>query len=104
MPHPELDENYKPRPWACSECRSVLGVVMRTTDRVRRLWVFARACHAEQVPPEYILRSRPRGMFVVHGCDGADGIQCSRCGALNEWKISNESFQRLMSHYPRKVV
>lgn len=107
MPHPALDQTYKPRPWACQECKCVLGVVMRDTNRIRRLWVFAQACHAQHVPPEHILRAAPRGLYLVQGLDSASrpgGIECSHCGALNDWQISGEAFSRLMSHYPRKTV
>ena len=107
MPRLPLDESYEPRPWACQECKSILGVVMRDNNRVRRLWVFYTARHAEQVPPAYILRSTPRGMFRIHGLDSASrpgGVECSHCGCINDWKISSEAFERLMSHYPRKAV
>lgn len=107
MPHQELDETYKPRNWACQECGCVLGVVMRDKNRVRRLWVFSHGYYAENVPPEYILRSAPRGLYIIQGLDSVSrpgGVECSHCGALNDWRISDEAFQRLMSHYPKKVV
>ena len=103
----KLDETYAPRPWRCGECRRVLGVVMRDASRIRRLWVFVLDRADNNIPPSNILFHAPRGLFKIHGADCVGrpgGIECSRCGALNDWRPSDESFDRLMSHYPRRKV
>ncbi len=108
MPPKEFDEKYEPRVWRCEECRRVLGVVMRVVipgsssigpHRARRLWVFRVDRLDVDVPPAHVLWHAPRGLFKVHGVDQAHGVECSICGALNEWRISDESFRQLMSHY-----
>lgn len=103
MPHPSLDETYLPRTWACQECTHILGVVMRDSNRIRRLWVFSHARHCEDIPPVPTLQSAPTGMYLVHGLNSGK-VQCTHCGALNEWTPSDEAFQRLMEHYPKKTV
>lgn len=105
MPPIKLDETYEPRLWRCGECRRVLGVVMRDANRVRRLWVFRKHREDNDVPAGSILRQIPRGLFSEHGVDcipQPGGVECQRCGALNDWSMSNESFLLLMSHYPRE--
>ncbi len=97
-----LDPTYEPRLWRCDECRRVLGVVMRDVNRIRRLWVFTLDCVDENVPPTAVLRNAPRGLFKIHGADEVSrpgGVECSHCGALNDWSMSKESWERLMSHY-----
>ena len=101
-----IDETYEPRLWRC-RCGQVLGVVMRDTSRIRRLWVFTLDRHHNNVPPTEILRNPPKGLFRVHGVDCVSrpgGIECSVCGALNDWQPSQESFEKLMSHYSKKTV
>ena len=105
MPAP-LDETYEPRLWRCGECRRVLGVVMREKALnknghvfIRRLWVFRVDRGDNDVPKAFTLWSRPRGLFKVHGVDSCHGVECSICGALNEWTPSKESFNVLMSHF-----
>ena len=95
-----FDESYEPRPWPCDECHRVLGVVMRDKNRVRRLWVFCADRDADQVPPTLTLRHAPRGMFKVHGVDSCHGIECSRCGAINAWSMSKESYLQLGAYLP----
>ena len=87
---PMFDETYEPRLWRCDECRRVLGVVMRDTSRVRRLWVFWKDHADDQMPPTAKLRSMPRGMFRVHGVDWCQGVECGKCGARNRWDLSTE--------------
>jgi hypothetical protein len=98
MPTISLDDTYEPRPWACDECKHLLGVVMRDTNRVRRLWIF-RSDFDCTMPSAAILMRPPRGLFKVHGIDQAHGVECGNCGALNEWTISKESYLRLISYY-----
>jgi hypothetical protein len=95
----KLDETYAPRYWRCDECRRVLGVVMRDVNRVRKLWVFYADRVETNVPKTFTLFSRPRGLFKLHGVNSCDGVECSMCGALNEWTPSQESFRVLMSHF-----
>jgi hypothetical protein len=101
-----LDETYAPRFWRCDECRRVLGVVMRVQSKdqarhghVRKLWVFRVDRNDADVPKPFTLFSRPRGLFKIHGVNSCDGVECSICGALNEWTLSKESFGALMSHF-----
>ena len=97
-----FDETYEPRRWQCDECRRVLGVVMRDTNRVRRLWVFRVQMIEADVPKNFTLWHMPRGLYSVHGADcipRPGGIECQHCGALKDWTQSKESFERLMSHY-----
>lgn len=94
-----LDETYEPRNWKC-ECGRVLGVVMRDTNRVRRLWVFRVDKDETEVPKAFTLRTRPRGLFKMHGVNSCeDGVECSVCGTRTEWTPSQESFNALMSHF-----
>lgn len=103
---PALDETYEPRYWRCDECRRVLGVVMRIEPedkanhvRVRKLWVFRVDRLETDVPKTFTLFSRPRGLFKLHGVNSCDGVECSVCGALNEWTPSKESYDMLMSYF-----
>jgi hypothetical protein len=95
----KLDETYAPRPWACGECKCILGVVMRDTSRIRRLYVFFQYRTSETMPTKADLWMQPRRMFKVHGLNSCDGVECGVCGALNEWTPSQESFRVLMSHF-----
>lgn len=99
----KLDETYEPRLWRCGECRRVLGVVMRDTNRIRRLWVFSVDRDESALPPTADLRRAPRGMFKVHGVDSCDGVECSKCGALTEWSISKESLDKLVDGMRKKL-
>lgn len=97
-----MDQHYEPRKWCCQECKRVLGVIMRDANRVRRLYVFAIDRDGSNIPTKDVLFSMPRGLFKVLGVDSVSrpgGIECSRCGARNEWVPSSESFERLMEHY-----
>ena len=102
MPPTSLDLSYEPRLWRCDECRRVLGVVMRGSNRIRRLWVFTLDRDDNNVPPLAVLHNPPKGLFRVHGADCISrpgGVECSICGALNDWELIDEAFERLMSHY-----
>jgi hypothetical protein len=102
MPSISLDETYEPRRWACGECQCILGVVMRDTNKVRRLWVFRVHRCAESMPTAFTLRNAPRGLFSIHGLDLVShpgGVECQHCGALNDWRLGDELFKKLMSHY-----
>lgn len=97
-----LDPTYEPRLRCCGQCGRVLGVVMRDTNRVRRLWVFSMDRAADEVPDAVLLRNPPRGMFKVHGLECASdpgGVECTHCGCVTSWDAPMESFERLMSHY-----
>lgn len=101
MPIP-FDESYDPRLWRCDECRTVLGVVMRDTNRVRRVWVMRIHRQDDCMPEVFTLRNPPKGFYSVHGADRIPrpgGVECQKCGALNDWEQSKESFQKLMMHY-----
>jgi len=104
MPAAALDETYDPRYWRCEECRRVLGVVMRDANRVRKLWVFRVDKDERDVPTTFTLRSRPRGLFKMHGMHSCEGVECSLCGARTEWTPSKEAFDTLMSHFRKEVV
>jgi len=98
-----FDETYEPRVWRCDECRRVLGVVMRDTNRLRRVWVFRVHRLETDVPKTFTLRNAPRGLFSIHGADRIPypgGVECQHCGALNDWEQSKESFVKLLAHYP----
>jgi hypothetical protein len=92
---PALDETYAPLPWACGECKRILGVVMRDASRIRRLYVFFRACSVETLPPYKFLRMRPRGMFALHGLDWCEGVECPICGARTPWNLGTELRDRI---------
>lgn len=103
-----FDEEYEPRPWACDECKQVLGVVMRVIiprsrtvgpRKVRRLWIFAQHCFSQPIPPTAVLRHPPRGLFKVHGVNSCAGVECGHCGALNEWSMSQEAYLELIRYY-----
>jgi len=99
MPRIRLDDTYEPRPWPCDECGHLLGVVMRDTNRARRLWVFRVDRSCCELPPTKMLQDPPRGLFKIHAVDQCHGVECSNCGALNEWTISRESYLKLVSYY-----
>jgi hypothetical protein len=92
---PTLDANYAPRPWACGECKRILGVVMRNTNRIAQLYVFYQWRTAETLPNKFDLWSRPRGMFVTHGLDWCEGIECPVCGARTAWDLSAHLRERI---------
>lgn len=92
---PTLDETYEPRPWACGECKRILGVVMRDANRIRRLYVFYQVRFAETMPAKQYLLSRPRGMFVLHGLDWCEGVECQHCGARTPWNLGTELRDRM---------
>lgn len=100
---PTLDEAYAPRPWACGECKRILGVVMRE-GRVRRLYVFFQARTAETMPTRDELYARPRGMFIAHGTDWCEGVECPICGARSEWSLGSELRARLRGELIREPV
>ena len=101
---PALDETYEPRWWHCDECQQILGVVMRDTNRIRRLWVFRMDRCDEDMPTTFVLRNAPRGLFKIHGVDSCQGVECSKCGARSEWSMSKESFDQLMKRYEKAVA
>jgi hypothetical protein len=101
---PSIDPTYAPRLWRCEECRAVLGVVLRDSDRVRRLWVFRiQVRDAASVPTneEMIdsagsvehagLQSRWRVRAMDSGIVG-----CDFCESLQEWHISDEAMLDLI--------
>jgi len=90
-----LDVNYEPRPWACGECKRILGAVMRDTSRIARLFVFYQWRTAESMPVKQDLLSRPRGMFATHGIDWCEGIECPVCGARTPWNLSTHLRERI---------
>ena len=92
----KLDETYEPRPWACGECKRILGVVMRDASRIRRLYVFYRSRTAERMPLKAALWQRPRGMFILHGLDWCEGVECPICGARTAWNLGTELRERIM--------
>ncbi len=92
---PTLDENYAPRPWACGECKRILGVVMRDASRIRRLYVFFRSRSADKMPLKAALLERPRGMFILHGLDWCEGVECPICGARTPWNLGTELRERI---------
>lgn len=103
-----LDKTYEPRKWPCDECGRILGVVMRTAPQddtvqigIRKLWVFRVDLNAADVPNTFALWSRPRGMFKVHGVDSCYGVECSMCGALNDWTPSKDSYRQMMSRFAK---
>ncbi len=98
----KLDNTYEPRPWRCDECRQVLGVIMRDVNRARRLWVFRVDRSDADLPTTKDLRNPVKGLFKVHGVDQCAGVECSHCGALNEWSISKESLNKLLERYKKK--
>jgi hypothetical protein len=99
-----IDDTYEPRLWRCDECRRVLGVVMRDIEHVRKLWVFRVDRDEKDVPTSFTLRSRPRGLFKLHGLHSCEGVECSLCGARTEWTPSKEAFDTLMSHFRKEIV
>lgn len=98
----QFDLTYEPRKWRCDECRCILGVVMRDTKRIRRLWIFRLDRIDETMPPIEDLRSVPRGLYRVHGANDCQGVECGHCGAINEWSMNKESFDALMARYSQK--
>jgi hypothetical protein len=92
---PALDDTYAPRSWACGECKRILGVVMRDTNRIARLFVFYKTHTAETMPTKIELLSRPRGMFSAHGIDWCEGIECPTCGARTPWNLSTHLRERI---------
>lgn len=102
MPPITLDETYHPRPFACDECKAIIGVVMRDVNHHRRLWVFRLSKKAEEMPTKDSIFSQHRYLFSIHGLECASrpgGIECSYCGAITDWMPSNESFEKLMGHF-----
>lgn len=75
-----MDETYEPRPWRC-ECGLILGVVMRDTSRIRRVYTFWQPRMDTQMPTQRELFDRPRGLFYGHGIEYCQGIECPLCGA-----------------------
>lgn len=102
-PTTQFDLSYPPKMWRCDECRTILGVVMRDTRRIRRLWIFRVDRVDETMPSVEEMQSIPRGMFRVHGTNSCDGVECSHCGAINEWSMSQESYLALISRYQKAV-
>ena len=90
-----IDLTYKPRSKHCKQCDYIIGVVLRIqingSHSVRKLFVF----HAPilVMPDVAVLQNtEQRGLYRVHGLDGADGIECDHCGAVsgNDWYPSDE--------------
>jgi hypothetical protein len=77
---------------------------MRDTKRIRRLWVFRVDRVDETMPNLEEMRTAARGLYKVHGADHCQGVECSHCGAVNEWSMSQESFDALMARYEKRLV
>jgi len=96
-----FDPSYIPRPKHCKDCNHILGVVMRFDDNriglSRKLFIFNNAI--EVLPDVDVLMDVKRGMYKIHGLDSCDGIECSNCGALNSWSLSDEAMRNLMRHF-----
>lgn len=101
---PDIDESYIPRPWKCEECGSILGYVIRFSDRVRRLYVLRY-----QVPPKgkilpaqevfaavRMVRHTRMHIWRVRGVEAAQGVGCDRCSCIQEWRPSEESILHLI--------
>lgn len=102
MPATIFDLTYDPRPWRCAKCHQVLGVVMRDTNRIRRLWVFILCLRDSQMPTMFEMRNTQlRGIFRSHGVNSCEGVECSMCGSMNEWSIKEESYLELVLHHQK---
>lgn len=101
---PEIDPTYEPRPWLCDECRAVLGYVVRSADRVRRLWLLRVQVPAgkpvlpaqEVLAAAQLMRHNRQGLWRAHGIDAAQGICCDACGSIQNWRPSDESLRSLI--------
>ena len=103
---PGIDRSYKPRIWRCEECRAILGIVLRDSDRCRRLWVLRVQRQATEKEPavseKYVFDSaesvRQDLLWRVRALDSGT-IGCDFCGSLQEWyptkEILREFIQRL---------
>jgi hypothetical protein len=96
-----IDESYLPRLYRCEECRSILGVVLRNKNRVRRLFVFLRyRVHEDDIPPTEILireaqrPTRRHSIYNVHNMDQGC-VECGHCHAIQEWRMSPEALDEL---------
>jgi len=103
---PGIDRSYKPRIWRCEECRAILGIVLRDSDRCRRLWVLRVQRQADDLAllaaEQSIFDSAEsvhhdllwRVMDMDSGCIG-----CDFCGSSQTWyptiEILRECIQRL---------
>ncbi len=101
-----FDTSYSPRPKHCKDCDHILGVVLRVhvngSHPVRKLYVFNAPILV--LPSIAILTDIHRGMYKIHGLDSCDGIECSNCGALNDWYPSQESMDNLLRHFRKQPV
>jgi hypothetical protein len=95
---PTIDETYEPRMWRCEECRTILGVVLRNSNRVRRLWTLRLQIPDGGIEPrktDIMVAANcqnhdPFGYFLVHGIDSAQGVGCNTCRSIQEWHPAEE--------------
>ena len=104
MANPTIDATYEPRLWRCEECRTLLGYVLRNSNRVRRLWIL----RVQRQDGAYILdkdliimaansqRHDCQGLWSVRGIDSAQGVGCNTCGSLQAWHASEEAIVDLI--------
>ena len=107
---PNIDPTYLPRIYRCEECRHILGVVLRDSRRIRRLWVLR-----EQLPSEsnfldnYMIRQSvtnsqgSRSIWRICGMDSG-WIKCDHCNAVQEWRASEEALVDLLQRIGGKDV
>ena len=117
---PVIDPTYQPRLWNCEECQAVLGVVLRDSDRVRRLWVLRVQVQADSsLPPDILLRPtsvrrEKSGLLPTWRVRAMDSgtVECEYCGSLRAWHVSDEALLILirqvrgeedMKEYKRRV-
>lgn len=94
-----IDPTYKPRIWRCEECRTILGIVLRNSYRVRSLWILRVQIKDGALEPtkDQILREANSiqhdhgGLFLVRSIDSAQGVGCNTCGSLQEWYANEEA-------------
>ena len=99
MSIPLIDATYEPRIWRCEECRTILGYVLRNSNRVRSLWILRvqRQDDAYLLDKDLIImaansqRHDRLGMWIVRGVDSAEGVGCNTCGSLQKWHASEEA-------------
>jgi hypothetical protein len=94
-----IDRTYAPRWYRCEECQRVLGVVLRDTSRVRRLYVFLRDRTDKDLPAmrSILEEIERRGhamppIFRIYDLDQGD-VGCGKCGAVHEWRMSKEALE-----------
>jgi hypothetical protein len=83
---------YEPQMWACNQCKRVVGVVVRGSDRRSKLHVLRHGCHVDNADVlADVTKIRPAVILE------AGTVVCGWCGAERTWSMSEQALDDLLA-------